>query len=238
MNLVSASKSLVSKIENISESASSEQIIRTIQPIEGGLNKSIESLESICLIAKHFSEDPSIKFSRANYSFTSVRKKIEPVSKALGDKPEDALKHNRWANCNDSLTAVVKGLEAELKTIWSDFIGDLSHDIRGLEPFLDLGDGAREIKEINAKQGRLTELGRALPVIDVQACIEKAKELSREIGELKASLDFDDANLPDGVIIFIKKVKGFGANATLADLDVEVFEWLKSKDMLKNFKVK
>jgi hypothetical protein len=235
MNLVSASKSLVSKIENISESASREQVIRTIQPIEDGLNKSIERLAFICLIAKHFSNEPSIDFSVVNYSFTSVRRKIEPVRKVLDNKPEDALKHDRWAKCEASLKATVRELEQSLKVTWKEFISSISHDIQSLEPFLELGDGARGIREVKSKQDRLTNLGKTLPDTDIDVCIQTVKQLSQEIGNQVASLDLGE--LPNGVVSFIKRVKSFNG-ATLADLEVEVFEWLKSKDMLKNFKVK
>ncbi|MDQ8206665.1 hypothetical protein QEH52_04035 [Coraliomargarita sp. SDUM461003] len=235
MNLVSASKSLVGKIENISESASREQVIRTIQPIEDGLNKSIERLTVICLIAKHFSRESAIDFSVVDYSFTSVRKKIEPVRKALDNKPEDALKHNRWANCDASLQATVRELEQSLKVTWQGFISSISHDIQSLEPFLELGDGARGIREVKSKQDRLTNFGKTLPNADIDVCIQTVKQLSQEIGDQVAALDLGE--LPDGVVSFIKRVKSFNG-ATLADLEVEVFEWLKSKDMLKNFKVK
>ena len=235
MNLVSASKSLISKIEHISESASRDQVIRTIQPIEDGLNRTIGRLALICVIAKHFSQEVSIDFSVVNYSFTSVRKKIEPVRKALDNKPEDALKHDRWAKCDASLKATVRELEQSLKVTWQGFISSISHDIQSLEPFLELGDGARGIREVKSKQDRLSNLGKALPDGDIDVCIETVKQLSQEIGDQVNTLDLGD--LPDSVVSFIKRVKSFNG-ATLADLEVEVFEWLKSKDMLNNFKVK
>jgi hypothetical protein len=235
MNLLSESRSLSEKILNLSESASREQIIRSIQPIEDELVKAVGRLTTIALTVEHFSSETSMDFVSVEYSFTSVRKKLEPVRKALGDKPEEALQRNRWANCDASVKAMIRDLEQGLQSAWKGFIGKMSHDIGNLEPFLELGDGARGIREIKSKQDRLTAYEKSLPPDEIESCISTVKALSLEIGEQVGALDLGD--LPDGVSLFIKRVKSFNG-ATLADLDLEVFEWLKTKDMLKSFKVK
>ena len=235
MNILIESQALSGKILNLSESASREEIIKKIQPIEAQLIKTVESLTTVTLLAEHFSAEESMGFSGVEYSFKSVRLKLEPVRKALGDNPEEALQRNRWAKCNESLRAMVRDLEKELRDAWKGFVQQLSHDIKNLEPFLELGDGAREIREIKSRQDRLTNFGKSLPDEDIEGLIKAVKGLSQGIGDQIGSLDLGD--LPDSVTAFIKRVKSFNG-ATLADLDVEIFEWLRSKGMLKNFKVK
>jgi hypothetical protein len=235
MNLVSASKSLITKVEHLSESEARGQTIRSIQPIEDGLNEATERFTAICSIVKHFSQESSIDFSRIDYSFASVRKKFTPVRKSLEGNPIEALQRNRWANCHSSLDTAARELENGLKKTWKGYVDQMSHDIKSLEPFLELGEGARAIREIKAKQVRLTALGENMPPEDIDSCIKTVKSLSEEISEKISTLDLGE--LPEGVVSFIKKVKSFNG-ATLADLEAEVFEWLKSKDMLKNFTVK
>ena len=235
MKLLSESRSLSGKILNLSESASREEMIKKIQPIEVELIKAIERLITIELIVEHFSAEASMGFGGVEYSFKAIRNRLEPVRKALGDKPEEALQRNRWANCDASLKAMCRDLEQGLKSTWKEFIDKMSHDIGNLIPFLEMGDGARGIREIKSKQDRLTAYGKSLPVDEIDTCISTVKALSLEIGEQVSALDMGD--LPDGVTLFIKRVKSFNG-ATLDDLDIEVFEWLKSKEMLKNFKVK
>ena len=72
---------------------------------------------------------------------------------------------------------------------------------------------------------------------NVVQTIKKLRELKNAISkDIEVCVDRFGDKIPEIVSIFLKKVNSI-QGATLADLEDEVFDWLKDKGLLKDFKL-
>jgi hypothetical protein len=228
-------KALRAKITDAKSRKGNENILRGWSPVREKLSSLLTEVESLskaaALLIKNDNVGVLAKHLPTPVELKSLQSKLEKLDKRLADEPENFLDGNVWASTKNQLEGLGKDVQANLTTVWTEYLKSLGQTIDHLEPFAKVEKCTSIINKIKVELGSLDSLALNLPH-DPEP-FRRAVQHQKEIQKLILQLDLKD--VPPAVQKFLKSINTSGV--TLDDLTDEILTWLEKKNMLKSFHI-
>ena len=233
-DLLKQSAALRERLDRVKSLGADEQMFRSWRPLIEGLPDHSARLERLLEAHRLFRRRQLLPDDRslAPAGLDKLLKETESLRDRLCNKPDKVMQKSGWARVDATQKKFADLLKGSLDEIWKGYLRDAAPRLDDLAPFFQDGRLGEDISEIEELQGELTRLERSLP--ETENTIKEAEVKGRKIQKLVKKLDF--GTVPPAVKSFIQRVAGSGG-VSLADMDDEVFAWLREKNLLQAFRI-
>lgn len=231
--LIQRCRDLRTKIEHVASLEKDAELLNQLGQIKDALQRHREQSSALIGVLTILHHEGLVKREDVptDSRIAAFRKLIDALQKKLSESRTKLKTGNDWAKCDKEAGALVKELDARLKVIWSQFVGDHNRNTDGFQAFRHIEGCSSILQKLDALNKRLTVLKAELPKTEADAI--SVRTASAEMDALIAEIDLGD--VPEAVQEFLRKAAQGGVS--LSELTDEIFAYLRLRKFVNSLRV-